>query len=171
MRNHKVKFIAVLIALMWLLVGCFFAENNEGIPYKESDFTVTLSVRIESLPDNMHLLDREKHELVPDGGVIFPATEVRAWEGESVFDVLHREMRNAGIHMAFRNTPFLDSAYVEAINNIYEFDAGELSGWMYTVNGEFPGLGASQYLLNLGDVIEWVYTLDLGRDVGGYESW
>lgn len=43
---------------------------------------------------------------------------------------------------------------------------GPLSGWMYKVNGEFPGYGSSKYKLSNGDVIEWVYTCDLGRDVG-----
>ena len=130
-------------------------------------FTVTLSVRCDTILDNMHLLDREKHELVPADGVIFPVTEVTVFEGESVFDVLQREMRAAGIHMAFRNTPIYNSAYIEAINNLYEFDVGPLSGWMYQVNGWFPNFGASRYVLEPGDVIEWVYTVDLGRDVGG----
>ncbi|MCL2857119.1 MAG: DUF4430 domain-containing protein [Oscillospiraceae bacterium] len=169
MMAHKVKLIVLLIVSLALLGGCSSAVDDESSPYGEGYFVVTLSVRVGALLDNMHLLDSEKHELVPVDGVIFPATEVRAWYGDSVFDVLHREMRGAGIHLAFRNTPFLNSAYVEAINNLYEFDAGELSGWMYMVSGEFPGVGASQYFLSSGDVIEWVYTLDLGRDVGGYE--
>ena len=134
----------------------------------DGSFTVTLSVRADTILNNMHLLRREKHELVPADGVIFPITIVRAYEGESVFDVLWREMRNAGIHMSFRNTPILNSAYITAINNLYEFDVGNLSGWMYKVNGVFPGFGASQYILSPGDVIEWVYTCDLGRDVGGH---
>jgi hypothetical protein len=114
----------------------------------------------------MDMLNREKHELVPADGVIFPATEVTVYEGESVFNVLQREMRRARIHMAFRSTPIYNSAYIEALNNLYEFDAGELSGWIYSVNGVFPGYGASMYILQHGDVIEWHYTLDLGRGSG-----
>jgi len=114
------------------------------------------------------LLDREKHELVPADGVIFPATKVTVYEGESVFNVLQREMRRERIHMASRFTPIYNSAYVEAINNLYEFDAGPLSGWMYRVNGWFPNFGSSRYILSPGDVIEWIYTVDLGRDIGGY---
>ena len=130
-------------------------------------FYVTLSVRVDTILRNMHLLDREKHELIPSDGVIFPATRVRVAQGESVFDVLQREMRRGGIHMSSRFTPAFNSAYVEAINNIFEFDVGPLSGWMYRVNGIFPNFGSSQYILASGDVIEWVYTVDLGRDVGG----
>jgi len=130
-------------------------------------FTVTLSVRVDTLLNNMDLLSSDRHELVPASGVIFAAAEVTVTEGESVFDVLQREMRSAGIHMSARFTPGLNSAYVESINNLFEFDAGPLSGWMYSVNGGFPGTGASQRILSPGDVIVWVYTLDLGRDVGG----
>ena len=134
----------------------------------DGSFTVTLTVRCDMILENMNLLNKEKHELVPEDGVIFATTTVIAYEGESVFNVLQREMRRAGIHMTFRNTPIYNSAYIEAINNLYEFDVGELSGWMYKVNGWFPNYGCSRYLLQPGDVIELHYTCDLGRDLGEY---
>ena len=133
----------------------------------DGSFTVTLTVRCDTILDNMNLLNKEKHELVPNDGVIFPVVTVTAYEGESVFNVLQREMRRAGIHMTFRNTPIYNSAYIEAINNLYEFDVGELSGWMYRVNGWYPNYGCSRYQLKPGDVIEWRYTCDLGRDLEG----
>jgi len=133
----------------------------------ETTFYVTLSVRVDTILRNMDLLDRAKHELIPANGVIFPATRVRVEQGESVFDVLQREMRLAGIHMSSRFTPAFNSAYVMAIHNISEFDVGPLSGWMYRVNGTFPNFGSSQYTLRPDDVIEWLYTVDLGRDIGG----
>jgi hypothetical protein len=117
----------------------------------------------------MDMLDKEKMELVPEDGVIFKETTVTAYEGESVFNVLHREMKQAKIHMTFRNTPIYNSAYIEAINNLYEFDVGELSGWMYCVNGWYPNYGCSRYMLEPGDAIEWHYTCDLGRDLG--QTW
>lgn len=130
--------------------------------------TCTLSVRCDTILKNIKWLDPEKVELVPKDGVIFPATKVTFYEGESVFNLLQREMKRNRIHMEFENTPIYNSAYIEGINNLYEFDCGELSGWMYKVNGWFPNYGCSRYALNNGDVIEWVYTCDLGIDVGGY---
>ncbi len=44
--------------------------------------------------------------------------------------------------------------------NLYEFDAGELSGWLYSVNGWFPNYGSSRYQLKSGDTICWVYSID-----------
>jgi hypothetical protein len=136
------------------------------VPLSDGELSCAITVRCDVILDNMGLLDKEKWELVPEDGVVLPATDVVFYEGESVFNVLSREMKRAGIHMEFMNTPIYNSAYIEGINNIYEFDAGELSGWMYSVNGWYPNYGCSRYLLEDGDVIEWRYTCDLGRDLG-----
>ena len=88
-------------------------------------------------------------------------------EGESVFDVLQRVCCDNGIQMEASRSPKYNSAYVEGIANLYEFDVGEGSGWMYKVNGWFPNYGCSGYTLSQGDVICWVYTCNLGDDVGG----
>ena len=142
----------------------------QDVEFSDVTHTCTLSVRCNTILDNIDWLDPEKVELVPEDGVIFPATTVTFYEGESVFNVLQREMRKAGIHMEFEDTPMYNSAYIEGINNLYEFDCGELSGWMYKVNGWFPNYGCSRYQLKEGDTIEWVYTCDLGVDVGGFYS-
>ena len=153
------------------------APEGKPLPVEPQDVnisstsgTCTLSVRCDTILNNIDNLDSEKLELVPDNGVIFPATTVTFYEGESVFNVLQRELRRAGIHMEFVNTPIYNSAYIEGINNLYEFDCGNLSGWMYKVNGWFPNYGCSRYQIKQGDVIEWEYTCDLGRDVGGYNA-
>ncbi|WP_244226506.1 DUF4430 domain-containing protein [Paenibacillus protaetiae] len=128
--------------------------------------TATLSVSAATILNHMDQLNKDKLEVLPKDGVIYKAQKVTFYEGESVFDVLLREMKNNKIHMEFEMTPIYNSNYVEGINNIYEFDCGELSGWMYKVNGWFPNYGSSRYKLKDGDVVEWVYTCDLGRDVG-----
>lgn len=133
---------------------------------QETSFKVKLSITCETILNNMDLLEPAKQILVPQNGIIFPLQEVIAYEGESVFDILLREVKKADIHMEFEFTPMYNSAYIEGINNLYEFDVGELSGWMYKVNGWFPNYGCSRYQVKEGDVIEWVYTCDLGRDIG-----
>lgn len=137
---------------------------------KKKTLSVTLSVSAATILDNMDIFDKDKLEVLPADGIIYKAQKVTFYEGESVFDVLLREMKKNKIHMEFTMTPIYNSNYIEGINNLYEFDAGELSGWMYKVNGWFPNYGSSRYVLKDGDVIEWVYTCDLGRDVGGYSA-
>ncbi|MDR3364056.1 MAG: DUF4430 domain-containing protein [Clostridiales Family XIII bacterium] len=98
-------------------------------------------------------------------GTILSARAVSFNEGDTVFAVLVRETRANGIHMEF--TGATSNAYIDGIANIYEFDGGELSGWMYSVNGWYPNYGCSKYTLKDGDVIKWRYTCDLGADIGG----
>ena len=64
-------------------------------------------------------------------------------------------------------TPMYNSYYIKGINNLYEFDCGDGSGWMYRVNGWYPNYGVSRYALRDGDVIEFRYTCELGDDIGG----
>ncbi|SEM51809.1 DUF4430 domain-containing protein [Paenibacillus sp. OV219] len=137
---------------------------------KKQPLTVTLSVSCKTILDQLDKFNSDKLEVLPEDGVIFAEQKVSFYEGESVFDVLLREMKKHKIHMEFEMTPLYNSNYVEGIHNIYEFDCGELSGWMYRVNGWFPNYGASRYKLGDGDVIEWLYTCDLGRDLGGAQT-
>ena len=83
-----------------------------------------------------------------------------------MFDILQRACKAAGIHMESTSTPGYDSDYIEGINQLYEFDCGEQSGWMFSVNGWFPNYGCSKYTVENGDVIKFVYTCNLGKDVG-----
>ena len=145
------------------------AEPQETV-VPDGELTCTLSVRCDTILENIEWISEEKISLVPQDGVIFAETTVTFYEGESVFNLLMREMKRNKIHMEFVNTPVYNSAYIEGIGNLYEFDCGELSGWMYKVNDVFPKYGCSRYLLKDGDKVEWVYTCNLGQDVGGNES-
>ena len=138
----------------------------ESVTISDTAYTCTLTVRCDTILANLGWLDPAKTDLVPADGVIFPQTTVTFYEGESVFNLLQREMKKAGIHLEFVNTPVYNSAYIEGIGNLYEFDCGELSGWTYRVNGWFPNYGCSRYQLQPGDTVEWLYTCKLGLDVG-----
>lgn len=100
-------------------------------------------------------------------GVVLSPVTVSFLAGETVFDVLQRECQGRGIHMEFTYNPLYSSSYIEGIANLYEFDRGELSGWMYEVNGQYPNYGCSSYVLSNGDAIGWHYTCDLGNDLPG----
>lgn len=136
----------------------------------DTEYTCTISISCATLLDNLDVLDPEKHELVPADGVILPATVVTFTEGEDVFTLLHRVCMENKIHLEFSEDPIYNSAYVEGLNNLYEFDGGELSGWHYSANGWFPNYGSSRYALKDGDVIEWHYSCEMGYDIEGYNT-
>lgn len=91
-------------------------------------------------------------------------TEIFA--GETVFDVLKRVAAENDVSLSYRDSTY--GIYIEGINGLYEFDKGPESGWMYRVNGVFPSYSAALHVLQPGDRVEWLYTTNLGKDVGGY---
>ena len=141
-------------------------EPQDEVVNTDQTLTCTLMVECSTILNNMENLTEGKESLVPSDGVIFGPATVTFYNGESVYDVLQREMQNNRIHMESEFTAMYNSAYVEGINNLYEFDCGRWSGWMYCVNGWYPNYGCSRYQVQEGDVIEWHYTCDLGRDLG-----
>ena len=142
-------------------------EPQEAKIDTSSTLQCTFSIRCDTILNNMEQCEENKKSIVPQNGTILPTQTVTFSSGESVYDVLLRVCKSNGIHMEAEWTPIYNSAYIEGIANLYEFDVGALSGWMYKVNGWFPNYGCSRYSLANGDVVEWVYTCDLGYDVGG----
>ena len=140
--------------------------NSQSSQPEEDTLTCTLSVTCKTVLDNLEFLDPTRKDCIGDNGVIYATKTVSFEEGETVFDVLEREMQKNGIHMESSFNPVFNSRYIEGINNLYEFNCGSGSGWMYRVNGVFPNYGCSQYQVEDGDTIEWLYTCDLGVDLG-----
>lgn len=128
-------------------------------------FYVTLSIDCKTILNNKSNLAPGLDKYVANG-VILKDTKVVCYQGESVWDVLSRECKARGIQLESSWTPLYGSVYVEGINNLYEFDCGQLSGWCYQVDGWYPNYGCSSYVLKEGETIRWRYTCDLGRDIG-----
>ena len=145
-------------------------KSKPAEPQKQQDnskLTCTVSINCGTILDNMSMLDSDKKGIIPKNGWILKPEKVTFNEGESAFDILQKVCREKSIHMESSWTPVYDSAYIEGINNIYEFDCGDRSGWKYCVNNYFPNYGCSRYAVKKNDIIEWKYTCDSGYDIGG----
>ena len=109
--------------------------------------------------------------IVPASGCILDTTTFEFEDGDTVFDVLCQARDKYKLHMQYTD----GGNYVQGINNLYEFDGGRWSGWMYCVNGWYPNYGCNVYRVQSGDVIEWNYTCDLGLDLDagmeGAQEW
>lgn len=57
--------------------------------------------------------------------------------------------------LSVRQTQF--GPYVEAINSLAEKQYGGMSGWMYSVNGNYPNFGCHKYILKNNDRLTWTY--------------
>ena len=159
--------ITIMILMLILLSGCGNTDSAQVEDLNaDGKLTCTLEIRCDNLLDKLDQLTPEKAALVPADGVLLAVKEVEFEAGESVFDVFRRTLREQNIHFEYVDARAYDSVYVEGIGNLYEFDCGPQSGWMYCVNDVHPGLGCSAYTLADGDAILFQYTCDLGVDVG-----
>lgn len=156
-RNIK-NFIAVVIigAAAVIIVLCTefsSAEYYYGTVSEKTNpiGTVMLEIRCDTVAG--------KADYIPENGVILAETEYAFEEGETVYDILVEACRENEIHTEF------SGGYISGMNYIYEFDFGELSGWMYFVNGEEASVGCDTYKLADGDRIEWIYSLEMGNDL------
>lgn len=55
-----------------------------------------------------------------------------------------------------------------SVDSLGEFDFANGSGWMYSVNGDFPNYGFSDAYFLDGDVVRIRFTLNYGRDINGF---
>ncbi len=78
----------------------------------------------------------------------------------------------AGVYDPTYNPASLGAGFSQSNEGfLSEFDGGSQSGWMYCVNGSFPGVGASDMRLNNKDVMRWQYSCrGLGADIGADNS-
>lgn len=165
MKTNIKKLIAVVSATA-ILVFCLTACSSTKAIESKDKVTFSISCKVLLEESNKEKLPEEKRNLVPEDGLILKPIEVAITDGESVFDVLLRTCKEQKVHMEYMDTPLYDSAYIEGIGNLYEFDAGNLSGWMFSVNGEYPNYGCSKIYVHDGDTIEWNFTCSLGKDLG-----
>ncbi len=133
----------------------YYRRNIDDV--QPDSLTVTMSVSCETIKDE---LDGEC--------IIIPETEFVLLENDTAFTVLERVLAYNEIPFDYNGTAGT-GVYVKGINGIYEMDYGEMSGWMYTVNGEFPDEGCGSYEPRNGDVIKWLYTREIGHDIGAEE--
>ena len=139
-------------------------ENNQTIiSPKPNNKTVTIAISCKTAINN-GLNKKPGFSHLPSNGIILQNMKVEFNEGDTVFDILVKVTRKKGIHMEYRGSG--SNTYIEGINNLYEFDGGSNSGWMYSVNGVYPNYGVGAYKVKSSDVIKFNYTCNLGADLG-----
>lgn len=162
-KRHPKNFLAVAIIAAALLAFVFVTDFQSADDYYSTTAvtktdaigTVTLTIRCDKVAG--------KAAHIPADGVILAETELLIASGDTVYTTLTDAARTHAIHMDASGAQGL--MYIHGIGNIYEFDFGDLSGWLYSVNGETFSVGCDQYVLKPGDKVEFRYTLELGKDL------
>lgn len=137
-----------------LQYGAAKVEIVVTVLYKEpEDITVTITL----LGDKAHGDNGQVHGLSKGG--------LTAWVSGHKVEVT----TNMTVWDALRQLPGVTwdnptGNYIKSVTyggvTIGEFTNGKNSGWMYTLNGEYPMLGVSEQYLKKGDVIVFHYTDD-----------
>lgn len=161
-RNIK-NFIAVGIAAAALILivlltnfqsaDSFYGETDIGGSAGE----ITLEIRCDTAVGKLD------SEYIPNDGCILKETKFYLEKDDTVYDILIKAAKKYKIQTDISGSTEL--AYVKGINYLYEFDCGDLSGWMYFVNGKSPSVGCGEYTLSDGDKVEWLYTCNMGEDL------
>ena len=158
--NYIIISVVSCIAIIILLLTNIESVNthkNSIIEKENSIGTVTISITCNTIKNNTD------NEFIPNNGIILDTTSIDILENETVYDILNEVCIKNDIALETSGTT--QSIYVKGINHIYEFDYGDLSGWMYHVNGQEPSLSCDSYTLSNGDIIEWKYTCNIGQDI------
>jgi len=93
-----------------------------------------------------------------DKGFILTDYTVSLNEYDTVFDVTFSACKDNNILMSSRGVSA--ARYVEGIADLYEFDYGPTSGWVFYVNEESASKSSGVYELKEGDVVRWEYVTE-----------
>lgn len=156
-RRRDILIVLIVAAAACAAVNLIKIESVDGhfSPITTAEPTtvqgsITFSVRCDAIKD----IDG-----IPSDGVVIEMMSLSFGKGESVFDLLDKAARISHVTIVEKG------GYVSSIANISEQSYGDLSGWVYFVNGRMPSVGCREYFPKDGDVIEWHYTKDLGKDI------
>ena len=133
---------------------------------KTASAVITVTKAGEIKPEDKATVTLSIDKLTINKGYVLSTTKVEITKGETVWDMLKRELDQRRIDYQYSNNSQYNSVYVESIDGDGEFDHGSGSGWKCSVNGIYPDYGCSRYELSGGEVIKWRYTTNLGEDLG-----
>ena len=157
-KNYLVIGILMLTAsgIVWFIRIQTPEEYYHQSPVQKENAvgSVTITIRCDTLAGKF------ESEYIPENGIILDVTEIPIQEGDTVYQILTETAQACGIQVEHGS-----NYYISGIQYLYEMQYGDLSGWMYRVNGELPSVGCGEYLLHDGDVIEWLYTCEIGNDL------
>ena len=141
------------------------------LPQSQQPDDKTIKVTFTLLGDAVHGDKKPFHTLRENNlkTWIAPVT-VTVEKGSSVGDVFAQILTKHGYTFEGLSKNYISHITTPNGERIGEFTNGNLSGWMYTVNGHHPEVGLNSYILTGGDRIIWHYTDDYTVEEGS-EKW
>lgn len=120
--------------------------------------TCNVSIDCTSVRDKLDLLKPSVRKHIPASGIILKESKIKVKKSSNAYDVLVTACKLNKIAYDAEYSKVYSSTYVKGIGYLYEKMAGDMSGWLYLVNGKTANVGASRYTVNEGDTVSWTYT-------------
>ena len=154
-KKKSLAFLVLVVSgvLILLLLVVKIQTVDDYYRYEEPENPigkVTFAIRCDAVAGR---------DSLPKDGVMLKEASYSIGEGDTVYDLLLRVSKANQIPVVASGS---HSAYVSGIGSLYEAAYGEVSGWVYSVNGENPSDACNQFILKDGDVVVFSYTLTLG---------
>lgn len=142
------KKLAILLLALFTFTACG-AEDAAKTAY------VTISC--EAAVERYGELPEQKQSLMPKDGIFLQSEKVILAGKGTALDALRDACDRKEILFELDGSAALGTEYIIGIGQLYQFDIGAESGWLYSVNGESPNVGAGGYEVQEGDEIVFYY--------------
>ena len=142
----KTLSIILCLALLFSMASCYTLKEKPN-----AIGSVTLSINCNVIKDKVK------------NPVILDNEEFLINQGETVFDIVSEAVVKNKLQMETSGAE--GSEYIVGLNNIYSQAYGDMSGWLFYVNGEMPMVSMAQYELKPNDKIEILYSTNFGEDL------
>lgn len=167
-RVAEYSVIVIVFALfaIFLIKNIHLSTTDDHDKNKENqNYHANLSINFDQIyaEQNYKRLKEElkSGEILPEKHCFADDETISFSENETVFDVLlcYCEEKNISLDYQKPSENIYKTAYIKGIGGLYEGDCTKKSGWVYTVNGDKPNVGMSDYVLEDGDNIVIYFTI------------
>ena len=168
-NKHSIQTVTLSYGYGQLSVQVAVKQKESGNPKKD-----TLTVSFTLLGDSKHGENKQTHTLSGGGLQTWMSGSYEVRINSTVWDLMQQVQKNANGKVKFLARDSQYGTYVYGVTydgiTLSEFDNGNLSGWMYTLNGKHPEVGVAAQFLNDKDAVVFHYTDDYTKEEGS-EKW
>ena len=171
-NSHSIQTVTLTYGYGQLTVQVAVKQKESGDVTKD-----TLTVSFTLLGDSKHEEADQNggpHGLAMGGLTTWMSGSYEVKINSTVWDLMQQiqNASNGKVKFLARDSQY--GTYVEGVTfdktTLSEFDNGNLSGWMYTLNGKHPEVGVAAQFLSNRDAVVFHYTDDYTKEEGS-EKW
>ncbi|HHU21346.1 MAG TPA: DUF4430 domain-containing protein [Acholeplasma sp.] len=171
-RRDLLLFAFLVLVVVGLIFGVkiesvdeYYLRNTENIT--EDSEVVYLQIECKVLINKTENIKQSLLDegIIPDDGIFLKEKTLVLRNKDTVMSILKRASRYYRFNL--EGEGLNGSYYIEGIYDLYEFDCGPLSGWLFYVNGERSGQSSDKVYLENGDKVVLKYSCDMGNDLLG----